>query len=65
MGCILTRRVVVGVIFLILTIALLAYRINNIPEYTYKGYHSHNEPGIIDKVSLRYSNIWYLVGLFK
>lgn len=44
MGCILTRKVLLGVALLLCTMALLAYRVHNLPEQVFQGYHHHNEP---------------------
>jgi len=44
MGCILTRKILIGVILLIATIVLLIYRIQTLPETTFQGYHHHHEP---------------------
>lgn len=46
MGCILTRKILLGVVLLVATLTLLAYRIHTLPEYSMKGYHHHHENGI-------------------
>ena len=45
-GFIVTKRVVIGISVFVLTMAVLAYRINHIPLEKWSGYHQHNEPSI-------------------
>jgi len=44
LGCILTKKILFGVIMLLLTIGLLAYRIQTLPENALQGFHHHHEP---------------------
>ena len=39
LGFIVTKRVVIGISVFVLTMAVLAYRINNIPLEKWSGYH--------------------------